>query len=320
MNSTLNSTDTELGSPLEFTISITSMPERLDKVLALLLPDHSRSRIQQWIEQGFVVINGNVTQKIRYQVLPGDVLHVWPQKRPEEQAYEAEDIALDIVDQSPDWLIINKPAGLVTHPGAGNWSGTLLNGLLFHYPELKQVARAGIVHRLDKDTSGLMVVARNEIAQTHLVRQLQARSVLREYVAMCHGFLHGADVIDMPIGRDGRVPVRMSTQNAIAPRQARTHYEAVRHGLVDRGVAVSNVICRLETGRTHQIRVHLSSIGHPLVGDEIYGGQHIAGATRQMLHARQLGFLDPSTQRKISAQIDPPADFQLSQDLIQWKD
>lgn len=319
MNSTHNSTATELESSLEFVMPITAMPDRLDKTLASLLPDHSRSRIQQWIEQGFVAVNGNVILKIRHQVLPGDILHVWPQKRPEEQAYEAEDIPLNIVDQNENWIMINKPAGLVTHPGAGNWSGTLLNGLLFYYPELKHVARAGIVHRLDKDTSGLMVVARTEIAQTHLVRQLQERTVLREYIALCHGFLYGEGTIDASIGRDGRVPVRMSTQNAIAARQARTHYEGIQHGLVDRGVAASVVICRLETGRTHQIRVHLSSIGHPLIGDELYGGKHIAGATRQMLHARALAFTDPVTQKKISAEIEPPADFHQTYESIQWK-
>ena len=318
MNTT-SPTTIEHEVPLEFTIALSVMPERLDKTLAQLLPDHSRSRIQLWIEGGFVVINGQTITRVRHQVLPGDILHVWPQKRPEEQAYEAENIDLNIVDQSDDWLIIHKPAGLVTHPGAGNWSGTLLNGLLYHFPQLKQVARAGIVHRLDKDTSGLMVVALTEIAQTHLVRQLQERTVLREYVALCHGFLQGADVIDAPIGRDGRVPVRMSTQNAIAPRQARTHYEVLEQGLLDRGVAISAVQCRLETGRTHQIRVHLSSIGHPLLGDELYGGKQLVGAERQMLHARALAFVDPKTQATISARCEPPADFQAAYEQIQWR-
>lgn len=316
MNSATN--QTENNEALQFNIAISAMPERLDKVLAQLMPDHSRGRIQDWIEAGHVLVNGQQV-RIRHQVLPGDVVQVWPQARPEELAYEAEDIALDIVAQTDDWLVINKPAGLVTHPGAGNWSGTLLNGLLYHFPQLTQVARAGIVHRLDKDTTGLMVVALTEIAQTHLVRQLQERTVTREYVALCHGFLYGAGCIDLPIGRDARVPVRMATQNAIAPRSARTHYEALEHGLFDRGLAVSSVQCRLETGRTHQIRVHLSSRGHPLLGDEIYGGKALAGAQRQMLHARALAFEDPRTNKTVSFTMDPPADFIAVYEQIQWK-
>lgn len=316
MNSAID--QTENSHALQFNIAISAMPERLDKVLAQLMPDHSRSRIQAWIEEGHVLVNGQQV-RIRHQVLPGDVLHVTPQSRPEELAYEAEDIDLDIVDQTEDWLVINKPAGLVTHPGAGNWSGTLLNGLLYHFPQLKQVARAGIVHRLDKDTTGLMVVALTEMAQTHLVRQLQERTVKREYIALCHGFLYGADCIDLPIGRDARVPVRMATQNAIAPRSARTHYEVIEQGLFDRGLAVTAVQCRLETGRTHQIRVHLSSQGHPLLGDDIYGGKSLGGATRQMLHARALAFDDPTTNKLVSFAIDPPVDFTAVYEQVQWK-
>lgn len=310
---------TENTSALEFAISITAMPERLDKVLAQLMPDHSRSRIQAWIEEGYVRVNDQEV-RIRHQVLPGDLIRVWPQARPEEQAYEAENIELEIVQQSDQWLVINKPAGLVTHPGAGNWSGTLLNGLLYHFPQLAKVARAGIVHRLDKDTSGLMVVALTEIAQTHLVRQLQERTVKREYIALCHGFLYGQGSIDLAIGRDARVPVRMATQNAIAPRNARTHYQALSHGLFERGVAMTAVQCQLETGRTHQIRVHLSSQGHPLLGDEIYGGKKIAGAERQMLHAQALAFDDPISGKKVSFYLDAPDDFNFVYEQIQWKD
>ncbi len=302
----------------EFRIPLSAFPERLDKTVAQLMPDHSRSRIQTWIEEGYVRVNGEQVRP-RHQVMPGDVLQVWPQARPEELAYEAENIPLDIVAQSEHWVVLNKPAGLVTHPGAGNWTGTLLNGLLYQFPQLTQVARAGIVHRLDKDTSGLMVVALTEQAQVHLVRQLQERTVLREYLALCHGFLYGADVIDLPVGRDARVPVRMATQNAIAPRQARTHYEVLEQGLYDRGIAVSLVRCRLETGRTHQIRVHLSSQNHPLLGDEIYGGKPLAGATRQMLHARALEFIDPGTERPVFFEQEPPADFQAVYEQIEWK-
>lgn len=303
----------------EFQIPLSAYPERLDKTVAQLLPEHSRSRIQAWIEAGHVRVNGQIV-KTRHQVLPGDVIQVWPQARPEELAYAPEAMDLDIVAQSEHWLVINKPAGLVTHPGAGNWTGTLLNGLLYHFPQLTQVARAGIVHRLDKDTSGLMVVALTETAQTHLVRQLQERSVLRQYTALCHGFLYGSDSINLPVGRDAHVPVRMATQNAIAPRQARTHYEVLQQGLFDRGLAVTEVVCRLETGRTHQIRVHLSSIGHPLLGDTLYGGQTIAEASRQMLHAQRLAFADPATERVLHFQEDPPADYLFVREQIQWKE
>lgn len=316
MNSAIH--HTENAEVLQFKVAITAMPERLDKVLARLMPEHSRSRIQAWIEQGHVMVNEQ-SVRTRHQVLPGDHIHVWPQARPEEQAYEAENMALDIIEQSDHWLIVNKPAGLVTHPGAGNWTGTLLNGLLYHFPQLKQVARAGIVHRLDKDTSGLMMVALTETAQTHLVRQLQERTVTREYIALCHGFLSGAGTIDLPIGRDARVPVRMATQNAIAPRSARTHYQVLDQGLFDRGIAVSAVQCQLETGRTHQIRVHLSSQGHPLLGDDIYGGKNLAGAQRQMLHARLLEFDDPQNNKRLRFTLPTPADFNEVYEQIEWK-
>ncbi|PTN48570.1 RluA family pseudouridine synthase, partial [Achromobacter xylosoxidans] len=176
------------GEPQFVTVPSGTRADRLDKVLAGLMPDHSRSRLQGWIEAGNVHVNGK-PGKIRQTVGPDDELTIWPQPAPETLAFAPEPVEFAVVAESPDWIVVNKPAGLVTHPGAGNWSGTLLNGLLYRYPELAQVARAGIVHRLDKDTSGLMVVARNETAQTHLVRQLQARSMGREYVALVHGWL-----------------------------------------------------------------------------------------------------------------------------------
>src|SRR5690606_20438908 len=161
---------------------------------------------------------------------PGDRVVVCVQPSAESTAFLPEDIPLSVIAESADWIVIDKPAGLVTHPGAGNWSGTLLNGLLHRYPELATVARAGIVHRLDKDTSGRLVVARNETAQTHLVRQLQAHAVLREYVALVHGHLMSDGKVDAPIGRDPRVPVRMTTQNPVAPKSAITHYAVQRRG------------------------------------------------------------------------------------------
>jgi 23S rRNA pseudouridine1911/1915/1917 synthase len=291
--------------------------DRLDKILATLLGGHSRSRLQGWIEAGWVQVNG-APAKVRQIVGAGDVLTVWEQPAPESLAFTPEPVDFEVMDDSPDWIVVNKPAGLVTHPGAGNWHGTLLNGLLHRYPELTRVARAGIVHRLDKDTSGLMVVARNELAQTHLVRQLQARSMGREYIALAQGWMTAPGVVDRPIGRDARVPIRMSVERPIAPKPAITHYRPNRQGRSPEGGPVTEVICRLETGRTHQIRVHMASLGHPLLADTIYGGREAAGATRQMLHARALHFDDPGGRGEVRLQAPPPADMCQTQEAIQW--
>ena len=289
---------------------------RLDKVLATLMPGHSRSRLQGWIEAGHVLVNGRAA-KVRQPVGPGDELTVWAQPAPESSAFVAEAVEFQVVADSPDWIVVNKPAGLVTHPGAGNWRGTLLNGLLHRYPELAGVARAGIVHRLDKDTSGLLVVARNELAQTHLVRQLQARSMGREYLALAHGWLQEAGTCERPIGRDARVPVRMSADRPLAPKPAVTHYEPRRRGLAG-DARVTEIACRLETGRTHQIRVHLASLGHALLGDALYGGRELAGATRQMLHARALHFEDPGNGATRAFETEVPSDFRQAQEAISW--
>jgi len=307
---------------LTFELPARSAPERLDKVLARLLPQHSRSRLQDWIANGYVQVNALPAQ-VRQQVGAGDRLLVFPQASQAQQAYQPQAIALDIVAQSANWFVLNKPAGLVVHPGAGNWSGTLLNGLLHHDPPLQQVARAGIVHRLDKDTSGLLVVARNEIAQTALVRQLQARSVKREYLALVHGRLNGHGTVNRPVGRDPRVPVRMAVTQAIAPKPAITHYSALRSGRLEQAW-VTQVVCHLETGRTHQIRVHLQSLGHPLLGDALYGGQMLAGATRQMLHARCLAFDDMGldgmeTGQRVEFGAPLPADFVAVCEQIEWE-
>ena len=301
-----------------FKLPISADAERLDKTLARLIPEHSRSRLQSWIESGHVLVNQSAV-RARQIVYPGDVITVWEQAAPEDTAYDPENIDFPVIKESEHWIIVNKPAGLVTHPGAGNWNGTLLNGLLFRYPELKSVARAGIVHRLDKDTSGLMMVARTDIAQTHLVRQLQERNVKSEYVALVHGFAEKTGQINYPIGRDAKVPVRMTTANGIAPREALTRFDCSRTGLAERGLAVSEVVCHLHTGRTHQIRVHMASIKHPLLGDEIYGGKPLLGAGRQMLHARALAFIDPATQALVEFQAAPPDDYETVAAQIQWR-
>lgn len=311
------------GEPCLVTVPAGQRADRLDKVLAALLSEHSRSRLQGWIEAGHVRVNGAIA-KVRTLVGPGDRIEVQAQPSPESQAFAPEPIAFAVVADSADWIVVDKPAGLVTHPGAGNWHGTLLNGLLYRYPELARVARAGIVHRLDKDTSGLMVVARHETAQTHLVRQLQARTVGREYLALVHGRLGAGGTVDRPLGRDARMPVRMSVERPIAPKPAITHYRAERQGVAPGAGAhaadapVTQVACRLETGRTHQIRVHMASLGHPLLGDVLYGGRGLAGAARQMLHARALRFDDPAGGAPLAFQSPLPDDMLAVQETIRW--
>lgn len=291
---------------------------RLDKLVAQRMSAHSRGRIQSWIEQGFVTVNGAVQLRTRQLVSMGDEILVRPQPSQEVLAFEPEDVPFEIISESDHWLVVNKRAGLVVHPGAGNWGGTLLNGLLFRYPALAHVARAGIVHRLDKDTSGLMVVAKTETAQTHLVRQLQERTVKRQYVALVHGFLQGLPIaIEQPIGRDPRVPVRMTAVPAGSGKPALTNIVQARPGQL-LSLPVSEVRCRLQTGRTHQIRVHLSSMGHPLIGDPLYGGRLIGAATRQMLHAEELSFVDPETKQWVSFAATMPDDMQAVWGAVQW--
>ena len=282
---------------LNFELPLDFSSERLDKVLATLLPEHSRGRLQHWITEGWVKVNGQET-KVRQVVRAGDRIWVQPQPSQEQSAFKAEAIDLEIVAATEHFIIVNKAAGMVTHPGAGNWSGTLLNGLLYHFPELTQIPRAGIVHRLDKDTSGLLMVARTEIAQTHLVRQLLG-------------------LIDAAIGRDRRVAVRMSTDAPIAAKEARTRYRCLARGQWQ-SHPISLVECRLETGRTHQIRVHLSSLGHPLIGDGIYGGPTWVDVTRQMLHAQSLSFIDPADGSEQQFTAPLPEDLQSVVDTIDW--
>ena len=268
---------------------------RLDQVLALLAPQHSRSRLQSWIKAGFVQMD-HAAASAKLKVFGGEQVRVRPQASAEELAFRAEDIDLNIVFEDEALLVINKPAGLVVHPGSGNWEGTMLNALLHHAPLLKNLPRAGIVHRLDKDTSGLLVVAKTLEAQTNLVRQLQGRSVKREYLAVVEGVVAAEGRVDAPIGRDRRERTKM----AIVPngKPSVTHYRPVesfaQHTLVS---------CRLETGRTHQIRVHLRSIDHALAGDPVYRGKprtlhpdlakEIKAFGRQALHATRLGLVHP---------------------------
>jgi 23S rRNA pseudouridine1911/1915/1917 synthase len=232
----------------------------------------------------------------------GEHVVVHAESDPRELAFLPEPIALSIVDEDDALLVIDKPAGLVVHPGSGNWEGTLANALLHHAPQLAGVPRAGIVHRLDKDTSGLMVVAKTLTAQTALVRQLQARKVTRVYLALAAGDLTRGGTVDAPIGRH---PTRRTTMAVIAGgKPARTHYE-----IVERFGTASLLRCRLETGRTHQIRVHFASLGHPLIGDPTYGRRGPVPFDRQALHAARLELVHPVTGRHRAWESALPPDF-----------
>ncbi len=282
---------------------------RLDAALARLFPEHSRSRLQAWLKAGRVMIDGQPADA-RRKVLGGEVVRVEALPPPVGTSVAAEEIALNIVHEDEHLLVIDKPAGLVVHPGSGNWSGTMMNALLHHAPRLAEVPRAGIVHRLDKDTSGLLVVAKTLAAQTDLVRQLQARSVKRHYLALVHGLVARGGLVDAPIGRHPVQRTKMAVVGAgHGAREARTHYE-VR----ERFAAATLLECRLETGRTHQIRVHMASIGHPLVGDPVYGKRKSVDARldafpRQALHAWRLSLVHPANGVGMTWESPLPADF-----------
>ena len=290
--------------------------ERLDKVLAKVFPEFSRSRLQSWIEAERVLVDG-AAAKVRQPVPLGAIIELTPDLLPEQLAFAPEPVPLDIVYEDDTLVVINKPAGLVVHPAAGNWSGTILNGLLHRYGAAAAgLPRAGIVHRLDKETSGLMVVARTLEAQTDLVRQLQARTVKRRYLALVWGNMPSDGTIDAPIGRDPRERTRMAVVTGASGKPARTHFRTVDEAIWERQ-PVSAIHCDLETGRTHQIRVHCAHIGHPLLGDPVYGrarGKRSVtplpgGFARQALHAWRLGLIHPQTGRTMQWRADPPADM-----------
>lgn len=282
--------------------------ERLDRFLARTLPQFSRTRLQRWIAIGAVRCDQRpAAASMRLSGL--ERIEVEPQPLEAEQAFVAEPVPLDVVHEDDELMVLDKPAGLVVHPAAGNWSGTLLNGLLHRDARQAELPRAGIVHRLDKDTSGLMVVARSEPARMSLSRQLADRSMSRRYLAIVRGRCPGGGSVDAPIGRDPSNRLRMAVVGAGSGRVARTDYRRLAVGDVA-GREVSLVECRLHTGRTHQVRVHLRSIGHPLLGDALYGGP--AGApwpSRQMLHAWRLSFAHPGHGRSCTFRRDPPPDF-----------
>ena len=297
---------------------------RLDQALVKFFPEYSRSRLQDWITQQQVKVDGEFAAA-KQKVWGGEKLEVFPQNHPAEQPYQAEDIALEILYEDDAIIVINKPAGLVVHPGSGNWQGTLLNALLHHAPQLGEVPRAGIVHRLDKDTSGLLVVAKTIAAQTALVRQLEARSVQREYLALVYGEVTRAGKVDAPVGRHPTQRVKMAVVESGKP--AVTHYQIEKKFTIPSSFATSGgsgpgctlLRCRLETGRTHQIRVHMAQIGHPLVGDSVYlkGPQKcvpqlrelLRNFPRQALHATRLALAHPVSGAAMEWQVPLPQDM-----------
>ncbi len=295
-------------SPITLALDDDSRGMRLDKALSALLPQYSRARLQQWIDEGLVTVDGK-SAKAKQTLFGDETVHVQPQPAASDHAFAPEPVPLDVLHEDDSVIVIAKPVGLVVHPAAGNWNGTMLNGLLHRWPQLAGVPRAGIVHRLDKDTSGLLVVAKTLTAQTDLVRQLQERSMGREYLALVWGQPVSNGRIEAAIGRHPRDRTRMAVSKSPLAKPAVTHYQKVAPGTLD-GKPVTLLRCHLETGRTHQIRVHLQSIGFPLVGDAVYGKQHLMHLfPRQALHAERLSLVHPASGDDCTWQAPLPQDM-----------
>ena len=282
--------------------------QRLDRVLAQLVPEFSRSYLQQLIEQGEALIDGRVTTKVSAKVRLGHQLQITLRATPQSQAFVPEAMPIEVVYEDEHLRVIHKPAGLVVHPAPGNWRGTLLNGLLALDPKASEVPRAGIVHRLDKDTSGLMVVARTRQAMDALVSQIAAREVHRQYLALAHKNWSGASprTLEAAIGRDPANRLRMAVVD-LSHQSGKT--AATTFDLLAQGERCCLVQCTLHTGRTHQIRVHMAHLGHPLLGDAVYGGVPMGGMSRQALHAWRLAFEHPITGERIDLTSDWPEDM-----------
>lgn len=298
---------------LTVVIPVESDGKRFDQALAELFPDYSRSRLQGWIRDGKALLDG-ATVLPRAKVCAGQTAELQPVQSLVVEA-ASEPMELQVMYQDDDLIVINKPAGLVVHPGAGNPAGTLLNGLLHHAPELAALPRAGILHRLDKDTSGLLLVARSVPAQTRLTQDLEKRYIRREYRAVCQGRLTAGATVDAPVGRHRVHRTRMAITNA--GKAAVTHYR-----VLERFAAHTFIAVRLETGRTHQIRVHMAHVGHPLIGDQVYGGrlripkgsdeqlkEKLHSFRRQALHASDLGFKHPVSGEEKQFHAPLPDDF-----------
>jgi 23S rRNA pseudouridine1911/1915/1917 synthase len=291
-----------------FVVAAALHGERLDRALAQLAPEFSRSHLQQLIAQGAVRLRGATITKAAQRVRAGDAGEVELRPTPQSQAFIAQDLPLSVLYEDEHLRVIDKPAGLVVHPAPGNWSGTLLNALLARDAGARMLPRAGIVHRLDKDTSGLMVVARTRAAMDSLVAKIAAREVTRQYLALAHKPWTGPKhkQVDAPIGRDPRNRLRMAV---VDPERHAGKPAATRLQLLQQAEAGCAVLCTLETGRTHQIRVHMASIGHPLLADPLYGGAPDAGLQRQALHAFRLAFAHPVTAAPLLFHAPLPADL-----------
>lgn len=289
----------------QYVIEEQTAGERIDKALASVNADWSRTLIQQWVKDGIVLVNG-VAVKSNYKVKSGDSITV-DEPEPEELNMPAEDLNLEIVYEDSDVLVVNKRSGMVVHPAPGHTTGTLVNGLMHHCTDLSGIngiMRPGIVHRIDKDTSGLLMVAKNDKAHTSLVNQLVEKSVTRVYTALVHGHIpHDNGTIDAPIGRNQKDRQSMSVENN--GKHAVTHFK-----VLERFGEFTLVECRLETGRTHQIRVHMKYIGHPLAGDPKYGPKRTIDFDGQVLHAGTLGFVHPVTEEYMEFKAPLPEDFE----------
>ncbi len=303
------------------TVPESCLGKRFDQTLAEMFPDYSRSRLKEWILAGHVTVNGQVIDKAREKMFGGEQIAINTEIEAEIR-FEAQDIPLNIVYEDDDILVINKPAGLVVHPGAGNPDGTVLNALLHHCPKLDVVPRAGIVHRLDKDTTGLMVVAKTIAAQTNLVESLQAREITREYEAVANGIMTAGGIVDEPIGRHATKRTHMAV--TFSGRPSVTHYRVMEKFRLH-----TRLRLRLETGRTHQIRVHMAHITHPLVGDPVYGGrprppknaseelrEMLRQFKRQALHAAMLSLYHPITGEQMTWHADVPKDMVALTDML----
>lgn len=278
--------------------------ERIDKVVSQLNKEWSRSQVQQWIKEGHIQVNGEAV-KPNFKC-PFDAVITVSIPEPEELDVEPENLSLDIAYEDGDVIVVNKPKGMVVHPAPGHYSGTMVNGLMYHCKDLSGingVLRPGIVHRIDKDTSGLLMVAKNDMAHEHLVNQLVEKSVTRKYTAIVHGLIpHEYGTVDAPIGRDPKD--RQSMAVVDNGKQAVTHFR-----VLDRYKDFTLVECELETGRTHQIRVHMKYIGFPLAGDPKYGPRKTLSIEGQALHAGVLGFVHPRTEEYMEFQAELPPEF-----------
>ncbi|WP_445363142.1 23S rRNA pseudouridine(1911/1915/1917) synthase RluD [Microbulbifer sp. ANSA003] len=294
---------------------------RLDQAAAELIPDFSRARLQSWIKGGQLTLNG-APAKAKEKLFGGELIQLRAELEP-QGSWAAQDLDLNIMYEDDCLMVVNKPAGLVVHPAAGNPDGTLLNGLLYHNPAQELIPRAGIVHRLDKDTSGLMVVAKTLAAQTHLVDQLKQRTVSRQYDALVQGYITTAGRVDAPIGRHRQNRLKMAVLD-FGGKEAITHYR-----VQERYSAYTLLRCKLETGRTHQIRVHMAHIRHPLVGDPLYGGrpklppeasadlvEALQSFPRQALHAAELALVHPTSGQDVHWCAPMPADMQALLDQL----